>query len=55
MTPTPKALAEAARVLRVGSAAAGALIYQASRGSYPDFYALNEAAMADLRQCAGKA
>ena len=41
--------------LRVGSAAAGALIYQASRGSYPDFYALNEAAMADLRQCAGKA
>ena len=41
--------------MRVGSAAAGALIYQASRGSYPDFYALNDVAMADLRQCAGKA
>ena len=38
-----------------GSATAGALIYLASteRKIVPDFYATNEAAMADIRKCAG--
>ena len=42
---------------RIGSAAAGALIYAASRPGepVPDFYATNEAALADLRECAAKA
>jgi hypothetical protein len=38
---------------RLGSAAAGALIYLASTGRVPNFYATNEAALADLRECAG--
>jgi len=39
---------------RFGSAAAGALIYHKSTGRVPDFYASNEEAMADMRECAVK-
>jgi len=34
---------------QIGSCAAGALIYQASAGYVPDFFASNEDAMADMR------
>lgn len=36
----------------VGPAAAGALIYHASTGMVPDFYASNEDAMKDIKKCA---
>ena len=41
---------------RIGAAAAGALIYAASRPGkpVPNFYATNEDAMADLRACASE-
>ena len=41
----------------IGSAAAGTLIYAASRPNQPvpDFYASNEDALADLRACADAA
>ena len=40
---------------RIGSSAAGALIYHASTGRVPDFFASNETALADIRACATKA
>ena len=42
---------------RIGAAAAGALIYAASRPGVPipNFYANNDDALADLRKCAGGA
>jgi uncharacterized protein YjbI with pentapeptide repeats len=39
---------------RVGSQLAGLLIYRASTGRVPDFFATNEAALADIRACAAK-
>src|SRR5699024_6227462 len=35
---------------KIGSSAAGALIYHASAGYIPDFYASNEDALADMRE-----
>jgi NDP-sugar pyrophosphorylase family protein len=35
---------------QVGSAAAGGMIYRASTGRWPDFYATNEEALADIRR-----
>jgi len=40
---------------RIGSSAAGALIYHASTGRVPDFFASNKTALADIRACATKA
>lgn len=40
---------------RIGPSAAGALIYYASTGSVPDFYASTDAALADIRACAAAA
>ncbi len=37
-----------------GTAVAATLIYHASTGRVPDFYATNEAALADLKKCAAK-
>jgi hypothetical protein len=37
---------------KVGPAAAGALIYWASVGMIPDFYECNDAALADIKECA---
>jgi uncharacterized protein YjbI with pentapeptide repeats len=39
---------------RIGPSAAGALIYHASTGRVPDFFASNEDAMADIRASAAK-
>lgn len=46
---------EAGKLLesRIGTASAGALIYLASAGYMPNFYATNDEAMADLREGAG--
>ena len=35
---------------KVGPAAAGGMIYRASTGRWPDFYATNAAALADIRK-----
>ena len=37
---------------RVGPAAAGAMIYHASTGRVPDFYANDVKALADITECA---
>jgi hypothetical protein len=39
---------------QVGPAVAGALIYHASTGRVPNFYANNKAALSDIRACAAK-
>jgi len=47
---------EAGKVLedQIGSANAAVLIYMASRGSFPNFYADDATAMADIKACAAK-
>ncbi len=40
---------------RVGPAAAGGAIYRASTGRWPNFYASDEAALADIKACAAGA
>jgi len=47
---------DAGKVLegQIGPANAGVLIYMASRGSFPDFYADDATAMADIKACAAK-